>query len=86
MVSTAKVGTSEFADAVFARLGEAPNTLRVVNYPSHAKPIIVEVPPRPLAHKELVGMDVFIDWRKSVEALAEMLEANAGPNPKLVMT
>ncbi len=85
-VSTVKVGTSEFADAVIARLGEVPTTLRPVSYPSHAQPIIVEVRrPRPVAEKELVGMDVFIDWRKSVESLAEILEANSGPHLKLVM-
>lgn len=84
-VSTAKVGTSEFADAVISRLGEVPTTLRPVSYPSHAQPIIVEVRQRPLAVKELVGMDVFIDWRESVESLAAILEANSGPNLKLVM-
>jgi isocitrate dehydrogenase len=84
-VSTAKVGTSEFADAVIARLGTTPTTLRVVNYPSHSEPITVKVSPHPVAHKELVGMDVFVDWRGSIEALAEVLEANAGTDLALVM-
>ncbi len=84
-VSTAKVGTSEFADAVIARLGTNPTALPVVNYPSHSEPIIVKVSSRPLAHKELVGMDVFVEWRESVESLAEILEANAGTDLALVM-
>ncbi len=84
-VSTAKVGTAEFADAVIARLGAVPNTLRAVSYPSHSEPITVEVPSRPLARKELVGMDVFVESREPVKVLAENLEANAGPGLKLVM-
>ncbi|MHB8191349.1 MAG: NADP-dependent isocitrate dehydrogenase [Ferrimicrobium sp.] len=84
-VSTARVGTAEFADAVIARLGETPTTLRSVNYPSHAEPIVVEVRARPSTLKELVGMDVFVEWRGSVEMLATVLEENAGDDLRLVM-
>ena len=84
-VSTAKVGTAEFAEAVIARLGTTPVTLRAVSYPSAAEPIMIALPSRPPAHKELVGMDVFVDWRGPVEALATVLEASAGPDLELVM-
>ena len=84
-VSTNKVGTVEFADAVVARLGDSPTTLRAVKYPSHSEPISVKVAVHPPARKELVGMDVFVEWRGSVEMLAKTLEANAGPNLALVM-
>ncbi len=84
-VSTAKVGTSEFADAVIARLGETPTTLRAVNYPAHSEPIKITLKPRAKASKELVGIDVFVDSNDPVETLAKQLEANAGPDLQLVM-
>lgn len=84
-VSKEKVGTSEFADAVIARLGATPTKLKVVDYPAHFKPITVKVTSQPPTKKELVGMDIFVDWRKSVEELAKILEVNAGMDLKLVM-
>ncbi len=84
-VSNAKVGTSEFADAVIARLGERPTTLKVASYPSHGEPITITLAERPPTTKELVGMDVFVDSREPVEALAKVLEASAEPDLTLVM-
>jgi isocitrate dehydrogenase len=84
-VSTAQVGTAEFANAVIARLGATPTTLRAVSYPSYSEPISVKGPSRPRARKELVGLDVFVESRDPVEELAKNLEANAGPGLKLVM-
>ncbi len=84
-VSTAKVGTAEFADAVIARLGETPRTLKAVTYPSSSEQITVRLPQRARARKELVGIDVFVDWVQPVEALAKALEANAGGDLELVM-
>ena len=84
-VSTAKVGTSEFADAVIARLGQEPTTLQTVYYPIMSEPITVKVTPRPRARKELVGVDVFVESLDPVEVLAEALEAHAGPDLGLVM-
>ncbi len=84
-VSTAKVGTAEFADAVIARLGETPRTLKAVTYPSSSEQITVRLPQRARARKELVGIDVFVDWVQPVEALAKALEANVGGDLELVM-
>ncbi len=84
-VSTAKVGTSEFAQAVIERIGETPNTLKAVEYPSHTEPIKIVLPERPRAHKELVGIDIFVDSTQAVEEIAKVLEANAGPDLQLVM-
>jgi len=65
-VSREKVGTKEFAEAVVARLGQKPETLKTVEYKpdagsaaSDAKPIYSS-PER--QKKELVGVDVFLDW------------------------
>ncbi|MHB8456168.1 MAG: NADP-dependent isocitrate dehydrogenase, partial [Acidimicrobiales bacterium] len=84
-VSTTRVGTLEFADAVIARLGYEPTTLRSVSYPTLSEPITVEVASRPRARKELVGVDVFVEWLDAVESLAKVLEAQAGPDLGLVM-
>ncbi|WP_421976758.1 NADP-dependent isocitrate dehydrogenase [Roseivirga seohaensis] len=62
--SVKKVGTKEFADAVIERLGEKPEKLKPVEYRNGVK-VSVNVPEKPAKKKELVGVDVFIDWRAS---------------------
>ena len=64
-ISKEKVGTKEFADAVVKRLGETPQILKRVKYqkaPSQAD--VATVSERTRAKKELVGVDVFLDWTK----------------------
>jgi isocitrate dehydrogenase len=62
-ISKEKVGTSQFAEAVIARLGQKPSQLKAVTYqapPSktgEAKPLYRPTVP---AKKELKGVDVFI--------------------------
>jgi isocitrate dehydrogenase len=63
--SKQKVGTKEFAQAVVDRLGQAPQTLKPAKY--MAVPPGAEAPEaphteRPRSKKELVGVDVFLDW------------------------
>jgi len=60
--STKKVGTKEFADAVIERLGDKPERLKPVKYNPDVE-IKVNVLEKPAKKKELVGVDVFIDWR-----------------------
>lgn len=60
-VSKEKVGTSEFADAIIARLGQKPQTLKSVkfdNKPLELKPYVRKASKR----KELQGVDVFLHW------------------------
>src|SRR5882672_79034 len=60
-----KVGTKEFAAAVAQRVGKTPQTLKAATYKSGA-----ELPPvakatqrtRARAQKDLIGVDVFLDW------------------------
>ncbi len=85
-VSREKVGTSQFADAVIVRLGESPKALKPVHYPSSSERISVAVSERPLARKELVGIDVFVESRKPVDELAKALEENAGPLELVMIT
>ncbi len=70
-VSQQKVGTTAFADAVIARLGQKPSQLASVSYSADTKPI--SVPQKAVhkpAHKELVGVDVFVQSTTPVETLA----------------
>lgn len=59
-LSTRRVGTEAFTDAVIERLGERPRRLVPVRYRSGG--IAVDAaPPRPVT-KRLVGVDAFVDW------------------------
>ncbi|HYO88833.1 MAG TPA: NADP-dependent isocitrate dehydrogenase [Candidatus Limnocylindrales bacterium] len=87
-VSKHKVGTREFAEAVVARLGQQPETLKPVHYAagvgSTAGSVAVQ---RPAAHKELVGVDIFLHVRdRDPNKLGALLEDEvAGDGLKLVM-
>ena len=62
-VSTQKVGTSEFADAVIERLGQEPTQLKPVAYKAAPEPSADAKPlykPTVAAKKETMGSDVFI--------------------------
>ena len=62
-VSTKKVGTKEFGEAVIANLGQEPKILKKVELKNSG---LIEIPRhtrRPKAKKELVGVDVFVDWQ-----------------------
>src|SRR5260221_1168958 len=60
-VSKQKEGTKEFAEAIVARLGQKPQTLKAVHYgASGGNPKASVASVRALANKDLVGVDVFI--------------------------
>jgi isocitrate dehydrogenase len=64
-VSKERVGTSEFADAVVKRLGETPQILKSVKYQKAASQTAAATgSARTRARKDLVGVDVFLDWTK----------------------
>lgn len=67
--SKQKVGTKEFSDAVIARLGQKPHTLPVVHYGETKH--VTHSSQRTAAPitKELVGIDIFIQWNQSAEEL-----------------
>ncbi len=62
-VSKQKVGTKEFARAVIDRMGQYPEKLKAITYAreerkqSSLKPLIY-----PTEKKELVGVDVYLEW------------------------
>ena len=59
--SLRKVWTQEFAREVILRLGQEPVRLRPVHYHEGSMSKI-KITKRPKAKKELVGVDVFLDW------------------------
>ncbi len=77
-LSQQRVGTQAFANAVIERLGQNPQCLALVTYPKGSnahkqQPFQYQIPQ---VEKELVGVDLFFDWRsEDAEALAaSMLE------------
>jgi isocitrate dehydrogenase len=59
-LSTKEVGTEAFTDAVIERLGEVPRQLKPIRYmPGGLTVKLSEPKPQ---KKELVGIDIFLDW------------------------
>jgi len=82
--SRTRATTQEFTDAVIARLGEEPRHLPPVRYRAGG----VNVVPSPVARgeKQLVGVDVFLDWNganRNPNLLGQLLEG-AAPEPWLL--
>jgi isocitrate dehydrogenase len=62
-LSSKRVGTQEFAQAVIERLGQLPATMIPASFEKgEIKPMDTKLRPRAKAKKELTGVDVFIDW------------------------
>ena len=88
------IGTKEFGEAVAARLGQKPETLKAVEYKvveesgeTVTKPLYSQ-PTQ--AKKELVGVDVFVHWWNgkffgSADELGPLVEKVNGDGVKLVM-
>ena len=83
-ISTKKVGTSGFTDAVIERLGQKPEKLEPVSYDAESNHQIQgsfqQLTP---AKKELVGVDIFLHWngeKRDPNVLGNMLsEFSSGP-------
>ncbi|WP_299432424.1 NADP-dependent isocitrate dehydrogenase [uncultured Meiothermus sp.] len=87
-VSEKKVGTAAFAQAVIERLGQLPERLRPVKFGEASQepmvPLMVRNP-KP-AQKDLVGIDVFFNWRGTrPEELARLLEPLSTGKLKLAL-
>ena len=84
--SVKKLSTSEFADAVVARLGETPNKLSRSTISNGSGNIRIPAFERKTTAKELVGVDVFIDWQGSdPNKIGQALDAVEKPDMKLKM-
>ena len=85
-VSRQKVGTREFAQAVAARMGQKPEHLKAVEYKAGSVSVEQKVSDRPKQKKEMVGVDVFLDWTAgTANDLGTALTALAGDNLDLIM-
>jgi isocitrate dehydrogenase len=86
-VSTEKVGTREFAEAVASRLGQQPEKLKAVKYNAGGAEAFTsrtETGAGARAKKELVGVDVFLDWSAGLaNELGESLSTVSGDGLKL---
>lgn len=84
--SKIKVGTLDFGKAVLERLGEKPVTLKPVEYKMLTqKKTEYSYLKIPKAKKDLVGVDVFIDWNKgSANDLGDNLSKLSSGKFKLV--
>ncbi|MDF2157124.1 NADP-dependent isocitrate dehydrogenase [Algoriphagus sp. CAU 1675] len=62
-LSSKKVGTQEFAQAVIERLGQKPEKMTSASFEKEdTQPMNIKLSPKAKAKKELTGVDVFIDW------------------------
>lgn len=84
--SKLKVGTREFAQAVITNLGMKPALLNPVCYANNPVLNLPKYHRRPAAKKELVGVDVFVQWNGSdpIE-LADQIKQIEGDGIKLTM-
>jgi len=84
--SARKVWTSEFAKEVILRLGQEPSQLKPVKYESNETMNLKKLSKLPKAKKELVGVDVFLDWDeddRDPKKLGEKLKAADAGDLKL---
>jgi isocitrate dehydrogenase len=79
-VSKQKVGTREFAQAVVARLGQTPQTLKAVQYNAGGGAATsTQGAGAQSMQKETVGVDVFLDWTAGTpDELGAQMEQLAG--------
>ena len=85
-ISKQKVGTMEFARAVINNLGNRPETLNAVSYAKGAALNLPKYIRKAAAKKELMGVDVFVDWKgTSPDELASLLKKIEPEQLKLTM-
>jgi isocitrate dehydrogenase len=88
-VSKEKVGTREFAEAVVARMGQRPETLKAVVYKAGASTVEASPSGRvaretAASKKETVGVDVYLEWTNgSADELGAQVSKLSGEGLKL---
>ncbi len=75
-VSSRRVNTQEFADALIANLGQTPQHLPAVNYQANARIQLPKYERKAPKQKTLQGVDLFVHWSANdVNVLAEQLKS-----------
>ncbi|MFC4701190.1 NADP-dependent isocitrate dehydrogenase [Glaciecola siphonariae] len=73
--SKALLGTTEFAKAVISRLGQSPSQLNAPSYAGSKPLVLPAVAHKTPCDKELVGIDIFLQWQKGeAQTLGEELK------------
>lgn len=88
--SQSRVGTEGFADAVIERLGQTPEHFAVAHYGTDESVFKIDYDhKRHTIKKELVGVDMFLDWGtpedRDPEVLADKLHKISDEHLKLIM-
>lgn len=74
-VSTQKVGTKEFAEAVIRNMGQKPARLKPVHFEQGIMPNLPPYQRKPARNKELLGVDLFVHWNgNNANELAQIIE------------
>jgi isocitrate dehydrogenase len=85
-VSTQKVGTKEFADAVIKRIGKKPEKLKAVDYSNAKETIRVKASATPSVAIETVGVDIFLHHEdRDANKLGRALKRFKSGNMELTM-
>ncbi len=85
-VSTQKVGTKEFAEAVISNLGQSPTQLKAVHYSDEKTLNLPKYQRKAPKKKDLVGVDLFVHWAGTdVEHFASLVKQIELPGVKLSM-
>jgi isocitrate dehydrogenase len=85
-VSSKKVGTMEFADAVISNLGNKPKHLLESCFPETKPFVLPEYKRKEPKNKVLVGVDLFVHWSGTdPDVLAKLVSAINGQNVELSM-
>jgi isocitrate dehydrogenase len=85
-ISTQKVGTKEFADAVIANIGQKPSKLKEVFYAKDSELKLPKYQRKTPGKKELLGVDLFVHWNGyNPDEIAEKLQKVETSGVKLSM-
>ncbi|MBA3603230.1 MAG: NADP-dependent isocitrate dehydrogenase [Parachlamydiaceae bacterium] len=74
-ISKQRVGTREFGQAIVDRLGQKPSQFKPATFdaPKHVGHVHAHST-QAKTHKEIVGVDIFIDWEQSLDELYSKLK------------
>lgn len=85
-VSTQKVGTKAFTEAVIAHLGKRPQHFAPVSFKDNRPMVLPKYQRKAPREKALVGVDIFVQWNgTNPDELAEKLQEMDNVDAKLTM-
>lgn len=85
-VSSKKVGTREFAEAIIENLGQKPSQLKPVSYSKNVTLNLPKYQRKPSRTKALQGVDLFVHWNgNNADELAKTVELLGNDEVKLSM-